>query len=67
MVSEKSIIKVDRYLSELRKRLLVELEIGSVCTVESSIEISQGGVKDKIFLDLKTSHNISLKESKHSI
>ena len=61
MISEKSVKKVDKYLSEIRKRLLHELSVGTKGFLESSIEISQGGVKDQVFLDMKTSYNISLK------
>jgi len=63
MVSEKSVKKVDRYLFEIRKRLLQELESGTIGCLESSIEISQGGVKDQVFLDMKTSNNISLSKN----
>ena len=63
MISEKSVNKIDKYLSEIRNILLHELEIKTNGCLESSIEISQGGVKDQVFLNMKTSCNISLRQS----
>jgi len=57
-ISEKNKKKVDNLLGIIGLKLISELEKKTTGSLHFSIDISEGGVKDRLLLNVKESHNL---------